>query len=181
MQFAILFSTKWQFLLTVTMFNSNNIFIFALVFCVGVIMRKTSANQLYDVPVVTSDLRHEELIHQIADSLDYLNNVMDDVFCRVQTRVSENKTRLAKITDRTRLAQAKVTHIRGRKKATQVGRAVLQNLHYKLSFHIFVKPLTAFISRRLGRSRCFLWPSILLRKRWRNIEAYSLKKLTIVK
>lgn len=46
---------------------------------------------------------------------------MDDVFSRVRTRVSENKARLAKVNDRTRLAQAKVNHIRGRKKATQVG------------------------------------------------------------
>lgn len=86
----------------------------------AVTMRKTSTYQLYDVPIIASDLRHEELIHQIADSLDYLDNVMDDVFSRVQSRVSENKTRLAKINDRTRLAHAKVNHIRGRKKATQV-------------------------------------------------------------
>lgn len=83
-------------------------------------MRKTSSFQVYNVPIIASDLRHEELIHQIADSLDYLNRVMDDVFTRVQTRVTENKARLAKINDRTRLAQAKVNHIRGRKKATQV-------------------------------------------------------------
>lgn len=81
---------------------------------------KTAPSQIYEVPLIGTDLRQEEFIHQIADSLEYLQHVMDDVFKRVEDRVVQNKTRLTKIQDRTRVAQAKVDHLKGRKKATQV-------------------------------------------------------------
>jgi len=81
---------------------------------------RTSSNQVFEVPMIATDLRQEELIHQIADSLQHLQHVMDEVFSRVQNRVAKNRTRLNKINDRAKLAQAKVDHIKGRKKATQV-------------------------------------------------------------
>lgn len=83
-------------------------------------VENTSPLQAYQVPLIATDLRQEELIHQIADSLQYLRHVMEDVFSKVQTRVAENKARLAKVDERAQLAQAKVNHLRGRKKATQV-------------------------------------------------------------
>lgn len=90
-------------------------------------VEKTSTLQTYQIPLIATDLRQEELIHQIADSLQYLHHVMDDVFAKVQTRVAENKARLAKVNERTQLAQAKVDHLRGRRKATQVYLIIIVN------------------------------------------------------
>ena len=77
-------------------------------------------NSQYRMQLLASDLQHEELIHQVAESLDQLKTVIDDVFSNVQTKIDTNKARLAKISDRTRLAQLKVDKLKGRKKATQV-------------------------------------------------------------
>ena len=74
----------------------------------------------YPIQLLASDLQHEELIHQIADSLDQLKGVIDHVFSNVEAKVATNKDRLAKISDRAKLAQVKVDKLKGRKKATQV-------------------------------------------------------------
>lgn len=76
--------------------------------------------QQYDINLLSTDLRHEELVHQIAGSLDYLQNVMNDVFSKAEERVKANRHRLAQVQHRAKLAQAKVDHLKGRKKATQV-------------------------------------------------------------
>ncbi|CAH1784413.1 unnamed protein product [Owenia fusiformis] len=78
------------------------------------------ANQTYTVPIVPPDLRKEETIKQIADSLDYLDKIANDIFNRISSRVSDNHTRLKTIKDRVELAQVKVEKIRGSSKATKV-------------------------------------------------------------
>ncbi|XP_076102834.1 WASH complex subunit 1-like [Mytilus galloprovincialis] len=79
------------------------------------------SEQTFNVPGVPPDLRKEETIHQIADSLEYLNKMANDVFQRISSRVTENRTRLQKINDRVNLAQARVDKIRGgSNKATKV-------------------------------------------------------------
>lgn len=77
-------------------------------------------NDPYRVQLVTNDLKHEELIHHIADSLEHLQSVIKDVFSNVENKISTNRVRLEQVNQRAKLAQTKVNHLRGRKKATQV-------------------------------------------------------------
>ncbi|XP_056272914.1 WASH complex subunit 1 isoform X2 [Pseudoliparis swirei] len=76
--------------------------------------------QVYSVPLIQSDLRREEAIHQIADTLLYLETISTDIFRRVSDSVEKNRRQLQRVTDRIRLAQARVNKIKGSKKATKV-------------------------------------------------------------
>ncbi|OWF51124.1 WASH complex subunit 1-like [Mizuhopecten yessoensis] len=76
--------------------------------------------QSCNVPGIPPDLRRDETVHQIADSLDYLDKVANEIFQRINTRVNDHRTRLQKINDRLSLAQAKVDKIKGSNKATKV-------------------------------------------------------------
>jgi WAS family protein 1 len=76
--------------------------------------------QGFNVPTIPPDLRREETILQIADSLEYLEKVANDIFTRISNRVSENRTRLQKVNDRVALAQARVDKLKGSNKATKV-------------------------------------------------------------
>lgn len=40
------------------------------------------AGQLYSVPLIQPDLRREEAIQQVADALQYLQNISGDIFSR---------------------------------------------------------------------------------------------------
>lgn len=42
----------------------------------------------YNVPLIPTNLRREETIKHIADTLQYLENITDDVFTRIYTCVS---------------------------------------------------------------------------------------------
>ncbi|CAL1526222.1 unnamed protein product [Lymnaea stagnalis] len=77
-------------------------------------------SQGFNVPTIPPDLRREETIHQIADALEYLDKVANDVFARIGKRVAENKTHLQKINDRVNLASARVDKLKGSNKATKV-------------------------------------------------------------
>uniref|UniRef100_A0A8C7PS89 WAS protein family homolog 1 n=1 Tax=Oncorhynchus mykiss TaxID=8022 RepID=A0A8C7PS89_ONCMY len=76
--------------------------------------------QVYSVPLIQSDLRREEAVHQIADALLYLETISTDIFTRVSESVERNRSQLQSVTDRIRLAQARVDKIKGSKKATKV-------------------------------------------------------------
>lgn len=76
--------------------------------------------QTYSVPIVLPNLRREESINQIIDSLEYLEKISKDIFTRISKRVDENKLRLAGINHRADLAQARIDKIKGIKKATRV-------------------------------------------------------------
>lgn len=79
------------------------------------------SDQTFNVPGIPPDLRKEETVHQIADSLEYLNKMANEVFQKISSRVTENRTRIQKINDRVNLAQAKVEKIKsGSNKATKV-------------------------------------------------------------
>ena len=75
----------------------------------------------YSIPMVTSDLRREESIHQICDSLLYLDKISTDIFTRISDRVNENQAQLRSINQRIDLAQAKINSLKGSHKATKVG------------------------------------------------------------
>uniref|UniRef100_H2LYG3 WAS protein family homolog 1 n=1 Tax=Oryzias latipes TaxID=8090 RepID=H2LYG3_ORYLA len=74
--------------------------------------------QVYSVPLVQPDLRREEAVNQIADALLYLEAISTDIFRRQS--VEKNRHQLQSVSDRIRLAQARVDKIKGSKKATKV-------------------------------------------------------------
>ncbi|XP_014900259.1 WASH complex subunit 1 [Poecilia latipinna] len=76
--------------------------------------------QVYSVPLVQPELRREEAVLQIADSLLYLEVISTDIFRRVSESVEKNRRQLQSVSDRIRLAQARVDKIKGSKKATKV-------------------------------------------------------------
>ena len=81
---------------------------------------KTAAMVPYNVPTVPPDLRPEESIMVVCDSLQYLEQVASDVFARIGTRVGENRAQLAKLNARIAVAQAKIDRIKGTNRATRV-------------------------------------------------------------
>lgn len=76
--------------------------------------------QSYELLLIPPDLRREEAILQIADSLDYLKKITDSIFKRIQDRVTEYSTRLQAVQKRAEVAQKKINKIRGSSKATKV-------------------------------------------------------------
>ncbi|XP_012938504.1 WASH complex subunit 1 [Aplysia californica] len=76
--------------------------------------------QGFNVPTIPPDLRREETIHHIADALEYLDKVANEVFARIGKRVTENKAHLQKINDRVNVAAARVDKLKGSNKATKV-------------------------------------------------------------
>lgn len=76
--------------------------------------------QVYSVPLIQPDVRREEAILQIADALVYLETISTDIFQRVSESVEQNRRQLQSVTDRIKLAQARVDKIKGSKKATKV-------------------------------------------------------------
>uniref|UniRef100_H3DPG6 WAS protein family homolog 1 n=1 Tax=Tetraodon nigroviridis TaxID=99883 RepID=H3DPG6_TETNG len=76
--------------------------------------------QVYSVPLIQQDLRREEAVHQIADALLYLETISTDIFKRQVQKLRRNRRQLQHISDRIRLAQARVDKIKGSKKATKV-------------------------------------------------------------
>ena len=45
------------------------------------------AKQIYDVPVVPVHFRKEESLHQMLDSLAFLDNTVDDIFSKITASV----------------------------------------------------------------------------------------------
>ena len=76
--------------------------------------------QMYHVPIILPDLRREESLTQVIDSLEYLQAVANDIFNRISNRVAENRDQLTAINNRINTCQAKVDKLRHRSKATQV-------------------------------------------------------------
>ena len=76
--------------------------------------------QVYSIPIIQPDLRREETIQQIADTLDYLEKISTDIFDRISSRVNENHERLEAINKRLDNAQAKCDQIKNSKKAIKV-------------------------------------------------------------
>lgn len=75
---------------------------------------------IYKIDIVPSDLCVEETIYKIADSLDNLNGVIDDVFVRITNRIQQNIERTTKLKRRIDISQEKVKRITGMQKAIRV-------------------------------------------------------------
>lgn len=74
----------------------------------------------YNIPLVAVDLRRAETIHQLCDTFNYLEKMTDDVFTRIEKRISDNRSRLATLNNRVSVAQAKIDRVKGSNKATKV-------------------------------------------------------------
>uniref|UniRef100_T1J4E9 WH2 domain-containing protein n=1 Tax=Strigamia maritima TaxID=126957 RepID=T1J4E9_STRMM len=77
-------------------------------------------NHIYNVPLIPPDLRREETVKQVADSLEHLEKIATDVFSRISKKVGENKLKLSGISQRVAIAQAKIDKLKGSNKATKV-------------------------------------------------------------
>lgn len=75
---------------------------------------------LYNVPVIQSDLRHEETIIQAANSLDYLQQVITDVFDKIDARIEQNAQRISSINKRLEIANEKVDRLSKTNKAITI-------------------------------------------------------------
>ena len=83
-------------------------------------LKMSSGVQMYHVPIILPDLRREESLTQVIDSLEYLQAIANDIFNRISNRVAENRDQLTAINNRINTCQAKVDKLRHRSKATQV-------------------------------------------------------------
>jgi len=76
--------------------------------------------QAYGIPVIFQDLRQEEALLQMFDSLEMLEKTMNDVYEKVATRVSVEVDRVSRVRQRLAVAKEKLTIIKGNEKATTV-------------------------------------------------------------
>ncbi|KAK9873004.1 hypothetical protein WA026_020349 [Henosepilachna vigintioctopunctata] len=74
----------------------------------------------YKVPLIPPNLRKNETIVQIADSLDYLSRVMDDIMLHIEKRVDIYSSELNCITNRVNSVEQKISQLRQVKNALQV-------------------------------------------------------------
>lgn len=75
---------------------------------------------LYKINLISSDLSTEETILQIANSLDNLNGVVDDIFSRIMKRVNRNVEKTSDIKKRIEACNDKVTQVSGSANAIKV-------------------------------------------------------------
>lgn len=95
----------------------------------------TMSSHSFNIPLIPEDLRRDETIHQVVDSLEYLDKVAEEIFSRIHSRVSSNQAQLQKINDRVNLAQAKIEKITGSKKATNVFASAKYPAHDSTEFY----------------------------------------------
>lgn len=72
------------------------------------------------MPLILPGLRKEESIIQIVNVLEYLQQVSNDVFAKIDKQVAENRKKIAAIDRRANVAMAKIDKIRGSRKAIRV-------------------------------------------------------------
>lgn len=75
---------------------------------------------IYKVNLIPSDLSTEETILQIADTLDNLSGVVEDVFARLMSRINQNVEKTMKLNERIEISRNKVEKLTGMQKAIKV-------------------------------------------------------------
>ncbi|CAH2241318.1 jg20487 [Pararge aegeria aegeria] len=75
---------------------------------------------IYKINLIPNDLSMEGTIYQIADTLDNLNGIVDDVFTRIMNRININTEKTSKLQERITLSRAKVEKLAGMQKAIKV-------------------------------------------------------------
>ncbi|CAB3380318.1 Hypothetical predicted protein [Cloeon dipterum] len=78
------------------------------------------AEPIYEVPVIHQDLRQDETIVQIADSLEYLQKCANQIFTKIESKLEESARKLNAIQQRTAVSKQNIQKLTGIKKATKV-------------------------------------------------------------
>nr|XP_023024255.1 WASH complex subunit 1 [Leptinotarsa decemlineata] len=74
----------------------------------------------YSVPIIPQNLYKHETIVQIADVLDHLSNITDEIFSQINKRLESSTEKLSDISHRVDIVNKKINTLKGAKKATQV-------------------------------------------------------------
>lgn len=75
---------------------------------------------IYEVPVIPNNLRREETVVQIADVLQHICNVFDDIILKVNSRIDDNVQHMSRLTSRINVSSEKIAKLRETKKAIQI-------------------------------------------------------------
>lgn len=75
---------------------------------------------LYEVYLIRPDLRHEETIIQTANCFEYLNNVVNEVFDKIDARIDRNNGKIRSLNERTNAVQNKINSLVGINKAITI-------------------------------------------------------------
>lgn len=72
---------------------------------------------LFKIPIIQPDLRHEEAILQSLNTLDYLNEVIGNIFDRIDKRITNNQVKVQDINRRIDIVNSKIESLKDSKKA----------------------------------------------------------------
>lgn len=75
---------------------------------------------IYKIKIIPNDLSMEETVLQIADALDNLNGIVDDIFTRISNRIELNTNKTRKLQERIDASRTKVEKLAGMQKAIKV-------------------------------------------------------------
>ncbi|KAI9582940.1 hypothetical protein GQX74_012157 [Glossina fuscipes] len=79
-----------------------------------------SSFDMFAVPIVPPDLRHEETIIQAAYALDCLQKTINQIFIRIDERIEFNNVKVKQLGERIHKAQSKVKSLLGTHKALRI-------------------------------------------------------------
>ena len=113
--------------------------------------------EVYKVPLVSSNLHPHEMILQMADTMDYLDAVSNEIFSKIDARMRESRQRIQNISQRVDVAQHKIGLMSGSRKATRIFSssrfpATLQSTAPKLLSQSDLPPMVTLTSGTLGHS-----------------------------
>lgn len=74
----------------------------------------------FNVPLISHDLHREEAIHQIANSIEFLDNYCGDIFKRITDSVDNAHKKIQSFDSRINLVDLKINKIKGSNKAIQI-------------------------------------------------------------
>ncbi|KAG5668052.1 hypothetical protein PVAND_016008 [Polypedilum vanderplanki] len=72
------------------------------------------------IPLISSDLRYDEVTIRAIKTFDYLDHIVDDIFNRIDARIDQNMTRIAGINNRLEKASEKIERLKKSKKAIRM-------------------------------------------------------------
>lgn len=75
---------------------------------------------MYEIPIISTDLRHEEAIVQTALTLQLLQDTMDSIFSKINSRAERNLNKINSIQERINNANEKVVKLIGSKKSIKI-------------------------------------------------------------
>ncbi|CRL05314.1 CLUMA_CG017970, isoform A [Clunio marinus] len=76
--------------------------------------------EIINLPLISQDLREDEVCIRAIKTFEFLNNVIDDIFDRIESRVKENMTKMEKINKRLEAASSKIESLKGSRKAIRM-------------------------------------------------------------